>query len=438
MSKLIEGFSKFSRSAKIEWLTQNFNLPPETIELLNSFRHSDTDIQKVIDGFTENTISSFVFPYSLAPNFVINDKSFCIPMVIEESSVVAAASAAAKYWMTRGGFHSEVIATEKVGQVHFDWEGNESILRTHFPTIKQQLLADSEDLVENMQKRGGGILDVQLKTFEGQSNYYQLFVTFETCDSMGANFINSILERFAGSLEIILPQLPDTQDVEPKIIMSILSNYTPDCIVKTKVQCPIEALGTYEGLSSHELAYKFKRAVDIAGFDTYRATTHNKGIYNGIDAVVLATGNDFRAVESCGHTHAAATGQYKSLSTCSIDNGIFQFSLEIPMALGTIGGLTKLHPLAKISLEILGNPSATELMEIVGAVGLAQNFAAVRSLVTSGIQKGHMKMHLCNILNHLNVNEIENDLVMAHFNDKPISFSAVRNYIEQIRAITPI
>lgn len=180
-------------------------------------------------------------------------------------------------------------------------------------------------------------------------------------------------------------------------------------------------------------AEKFQTAVNIARIDPYRATTHNKGIFNGIDAVVLATGNDFRAIEASGHTYAARDGQYRSLSFCSIDNGIFKFWMEIPLAVGTVGGLTKLHPMAKRSLELLGHPGAEELMMIIASVGLAQNFSAIRSLVTTGIQKGHMKMHLINILNHLGATEPEMKSATTYFDEKLITYTAVREYIEGMR-----
>jgi hydroxymethylglutaryl-CoA reductase len=180
-------------------------------------------------------------------------------------------------------------------------------------------------------------------------------------------------------------------------------------------------------------ANKFTKALRIAHLDVHRATTHNKGIFNGVDAVALATGNDFRAIESCGHTYAARSGQYRSLSHAEIKYGVFRFWLDLPLAVGTVGGLTSLHPLAKRSLEMLGKPSADELMMIIAAAGLAQNFAAVRSLVTTGIQKGHMKMHLMNILNHLEASEKEAFEVLAHFKDKLVSFTAVREFLTVLR-----
>jgi hydroxymethylglutaryl-CoA reductase len=200
------------------------------------------------------------------------------------------------------------------------------------------------------------------------------------------------------------------------------------------VSCPISELGSFPGgLSAQDFADRFKRAVDIARQDVYRATTHNKGIFNGVDAVVLATGNDFRAVESAGHAYAAKSGQYRSLSQCEITDDVFHFWLELPLALGTVGGLTRLHPMASLSLEILQQPSARELMEITASMGLAQNFSALRSLVTVGIQKGHMKMHLYNILIHFKASREEKELAFKQFEDQVVSFGAVRDYLEKIR-----
>ena len=190
-----------------------------------------------------------------------------------------------------------------------------------------------------------------------------------------------------------------------------------------------------DGMTAETFANKFARAIRIAHIDPYRATTHNKGIFNGIDAVVLATANDFRAIEACGHTYAARNGSYASLSYCTVENGKFKFWMDLPLAVGTVGGLTKLHPIAKTSLELLGNPNAAELMMIIASTGLAQNFAAVKSLVTTGIQKGHMKMHLLNILNHFEATEKEVSAAVTHFKEEIISFTGVREFLERLSLI---
>ncbi len=435
--KTISGFSKLSKRGKIKWIVENFFKDPEVVmHELKDYLLPREDHQKIMDTISENTISNFPMPYSVAPNFIINGEAYCVPMVIEESSVVAAASSAAKFWMKRGGFKSHVVTMEKIGQVHFIWTGEKEILKRIFPELKAQLLDKTRDLTQNMERRGGGILDIELRDMTADKpDYYQIYARFDTRDSMGANFINSILERFRVVLEDFIWTHPDlegpSKDVE--VIMSILSNYTPDCIVHAEVSCNIEELGTIEGFSSAEFARRFKAAVDMAYIDPHRATTHNKGIFNGIDAVVLATGNDFRAVEACGHTYASKEGQYRSLTYCTIEDGQFRFWLDLPIAVGTVGGLTKLHPIAKRSMELLNNPNAEQLMQIIASTGLAQNFAALRSLVTTGIQKGHMKMHLQNILIELGANEQEKKQVVVYFQDKVVSFSAVRSYLEQLR-----
>jgi hydroxymethylglutaryl-CoA reductase len=376
-------------------------------------------------------------PYGVAPNMVINGKTYCVPMVIEESSVVAAASSAAKYWMNRGGFKAEVISTTKIGQVHFMWKGASEKLTTFFEEVKNELLDDVSELTASMEARGGGVKDIELLDFtQEQEEYYQIKVYFETCDSMGANFINSVLEALSKTWakRINTHDGFDSAEQEVEIVMSILSNYTPDCIVRASVSCAIKDLD--KSLNDEQklaLAKRFETAVNIAHVDSYRATTHNKGIYNGVDAVVLATGNDFRAIEACGHTYASRTGKYISLSHCEVKDGMFNFWLELPLAVGTVGGLTKLHPMAKRSLDMLGNPNAEELMMVIAATGLAQNFAAIKSLVTTGIQKGHMKMHLLNILSHLEASEKETELTVAHFKERVISFSGVRTFLDNQR-----
>lgn len=434
-TKNISGFSKWPKEQKIDWLVRCFFEGDESAaQDLKQFWHDDTRQQQVFDGFSENTISNFILPYGVAPNFVINGKTYAVPMVIEESSVVAAASSAAKFWMSRGGFWAEVIDTRKLGQVHFSWKGDPELLFQLWPDLKIRLLEEASMLTANMEKRGGGVLDVELINLTHmEPNYYQLMVSFETCDSMGANFINSVLESFGRSLESFAEEQHHwpafARDIE--VIMAILSNYTPQCLVRTWVECPVDELeGICEGMNARTFAEKFAKAIRIAQIDPYRAVTHNKGIFNGIDAVVLATGNDFRAIEACGHAYAARDGHYRSLSHCMVEGGIFRFWMDIPLAVGTVGGLTNLHPLARRSLQMLGHPGAIELMMVIAVTGLAQNFAAVRSLITTGIQKGHMKMHLMNILQHLGAKEPEIKAALSYFEHEVVSFNAVRQFLE--------
>jgi len=437
MTKAVSGFSKLSKEEKINWIAEtHFSNPEEAIKTIKKYWNSDADLQKLHDEFIENTISNFYLPLGVAPNFLINGKNYTIPMAIEESSVVAAASKAAKFWANRGGFKATVLNSEKIGQVHFIYKGNKKNLEEFFKTIKPKFFTETQSITKNMQKRGGGILDIELrdKTFELE-NYYQLHATFETKDSMGANFINSCLEQFAKTLkqEALQFELFSEDEKNIQVVMSILSNYVPNCIVRVEVSCPISELKEDKHISQEEFAEKFVRAVNIAEIEPFRAVTHNKGIMNGIDAVVLATGNDFRAVEAGVHAYASRNGKYTSLSHAKTENGMFSFWMEIPLALGTVGGLTNLHPLVKVAMEMLGNPSAHELMQIVAVAGLAQNFAALRSLTTTGIQQGHMKMHLMNILNQFEATEEERKKVVNHFEKNTVSHSAVVDYLEALR-----
>lgn len=426
------GFSKLTKEEKINWIANNhFANPNQAIEVLHQYKNSDEALQKLHDEFIENTLTNFYLPLGVAPNFTINGKNYTIPFAIEESSVVAAASKAAKFWGARGGFKTTILGTEKIGQVHFMYEGDKQKLTEYFDFVKPFLLSETEGITKNMQKRGGGISDIQLvdKT-EALENYYQLHATFQTKDSMGANFINSCLEQFAKTLKNKSEEFGINSI---QIVMSILSNFVPNCVVRAEVSCPVSELNEDKNITSSEFAEKFLTAVKIAEVEPYRAVTHNKGIMNGIDAVVLATGNDFRAVEAGIHAYASKDGKYTSLSHAKIENGIFTFWLDVPLALGTVGGLTNLHPLVKFSLEMLGNPSATELMEIVAVAGLAQNFAALRSLTTSGIQQGHMKMHLNNILNQHQATKEEKQVVIAHFENKTASHNLVVDFLESLR-----
>jgi len=437
MNNAVTGFSKLSKEEKINWIAKKyFSNPSEAITLLKNYWNSDAKIQQLHDEFIENTITNFYLPLGVAPNFLVNGKTYTIPMVIEESSVVAAAAKSAKYWATRGGFKTTVINTEKIGQVHFMYIGDVAKLEKFFTTNKNKFFTETESITKNMQKRGGGILDIELRDKTHLiENYFQLHATFETKDSMGANFINSCLEQFAKTLkeEAQAFDLFSEEEKNIQVVMSILSNYVPNCIVRAEVSCKISELAEKKIENPQDFAEKFVRAVKIAEVEPFRAVTHNKGIMNGIDAVVLATGNDFRAVEAGIHAYASKNGQYSSLSHAKIEDGIFYFWIEIPLALGTVGGLTSLHPLVKLSLEMLEKPSASELMQIVAVAGLAQNFAALRSLTTTGIQEGHMKMHLNNIINQFEASAEERHLTRNHFKTNAVSHAAVVDFIEKLR-----
>ncbi|MFW6101831.1 MAG: hydroxymethylglutaryl-CoA reductase, partial [Bacteroidota bacterium] len=329
-----------------------------------------------------------------------------------------------------GGFQTEELGTAKRGHVHFLWRGEPEELESLFSQFEPKLKSRLADVTKNMDARGGGITESWLSNMTSEmENYYVLGLSLETVDSMGANFINSLLEKTAEEFKKFTDEyLPGKLE----ILMAILSNYTPRSYVKMKVECAVEELvGLNDSIKGVQFAKKFCKAIQIAKSNVSRAVTNNKGIMNGVDAVVIATGNDFRAAEAGSHAYSVSHGKPATLTDCNIENGIFTFRITMPLALGTVGGITRLHPLASRSLEILGNPDAKELMKITAAVGLASNFSAITSLITTGIQQGHMKLHLENILMAFDVDEEMKNKIRAHFKDKKVSHEKVKKFIKK-------
>ena len=432
--KFIRGFSKLNKEQRIDFLIERLGLTEQVRNWLYTFELDDSSFQRIIDELSENPVSNYHMPFSIAPNFLVDGIFRTFPLVTEESSVVAALGKTAGFWAEHGGFHTEIIGTEKKGQVHFKWNGKPEKLIAIFPEIKEKSVSAVSTITEKMNSRGGGVTNIELRHLpEILPGYYQLDVSFETRDAMGANFINSVLEKLAETLVQTIAAESSFSEGEKntEIIMAILSNYTPDCRVKVWVECPADELTGLDGFSN--FAEKFVEAVHIACNDVSRAVTHNKGIFNGMDALAIATGNDFRAIEAGAHVFASRKGQYASLSKASISEGNFRFEMEVPLAVGVVGGITKVHPLANFALTILDSPSAEQLMGYIAVVGLASNFAAVRALITNGIQRGHMKMHLSNILNQLQVSEKERVEIQEHFADKTVSYSEVENFLSRKR-----
>ena len=429
---ILKGFSKYTKQQRINALIQKCGFGENLAIWLNSLEAVDENTRRIVEDLSENPISSFHLPFSIAPNFVVNGKNLFFPFVSEESSVVAALANSAGFWAHRGGFQAEVLGTEKKGQVHFIWKGDAGKLRAIFPEIRERLLSESKFLTAKMEHRGGGINSIELKEMtQVLPDYFQLDAGFETCDAMGSNFINSCLEQFAKSLQDYFKTSENISENhrDCEIIMAILSNYTPESRVRVWVECPVAELLDGKSLQECEVfARKFEQAIRISQADVSRAVTHNKGIFNGIDALAVATGNDFRAIEACGHAFAARNGQYSGLTDVQIKDGKFRFSIELALAVGVVGGVTAVHPLAKLAMQILDNPSAKELMMYLAVAGLASNFGAVKALVSVGIQQGHMKMHLSNILNQLQIPENRRTEIQEYFQDKTVSFSAVEEY----------
>ncbi|MEC8601760.1 MAG: hydroxymethylglutaryl-CoA reductase, degradative [Bacteroidota bacterium] len=431
-----EGFSKLSKQEKIDWVLKTFfKSGSKESEILKKYWNDDKSIQTIHDEFAENTITNFYLPLGVAPNFIIDKINYTIPMAIEESSVVAAACKSAKFWSKRGGFKSTIVSTTKTGQIHFKFNGSSKKINDFFNSIKNKIEDSCKEITKNMNKRGGGIINMNLldKT-KSIKNYFQIAVEFDTVDSMGANFINSCLEQIALTFETEFNESNIFNESEKlNIIMSILSNYTPECVVKVELKSKISNLKSKDISDPENFAKKFVEAVEIAENDISRAVTHNKGIMNGIDAVVIATGNDFRAVEAAIHAYASKDGSYKSLTHAKIENDEFVYWIEIPISIGTVGGIINLHPMVKWCLNLLQKPNSKQLMSIIGAAGLAQNFAAIKSLITSGIQVGHMKMHLINILNSLGSNENEKTIMIEYFKLNKVTFSSVKTALEKLR-----
>lgn len=424
--EVLNGFSKLTSTEKADVIASLFN-DNDVAHELSSYFFPNESLKADFLGFSENTVSSYHLPYGILPNLLLDDELLHVPMVTEESSVVAAAAAAAKFWLKNGGFKTLTLSSIKVGQIHLSTNMDEVRLNQLISGSEIVLRGSVSAFTGRMEQRGGGIVSFKIVPIKNMIGQFQLLVEFRTANSMGANFINTCLEELSRPLK----KLIEEAGFNCEILMCILSNYTPDCCVKVGVSAPIKAFkGVIGGMDASYFAERFKTAVEIASNDIYRATTHNKGIMNGVDSVVIATGNDFRAVEAASHAYAARNGSYSSLSNCSVGNGIFNFSVELPLALGVVGGLTALHPLAKRSLDLLGYPNAEKLMSIAAAVGLASNFAAVKSLVTTGIQKGHMKMHLNNILKSFGATSEETEKATLWFADRTVSNVAVKEFLD--------
>lgn len=376
-SSRIQGFHKLKREERLRILKEFSELDKEDIDLLEKWGAIDS---KIAETMIENVVSAMSYPYAIAPNFKINGKDYLVPMVIEEPSVVAAASNAARLMREGEGIVS--IATEPImiGQVHIIEASNPDYKAQMILERKKEILdlANSSDQV--LVSLGGGAKDLEvriLNTEKGKTIAVHLLVDVK--DAMGANTVNTMCEKVAPLLEDL---------TGGRAVLRILSNLADRRIVRVRGYVRAEDIG------GKDVTEKIEWASAIAFSDPYRAATHNKGIMNGVIAVALATGQDHRAIEAGAHAYAARTGKYLPLSKWEVTpEGDLVGTLEMPLAVGTVGGTIRVHPLAKLSLKILKVNSAKELAEVMGAVGLAQNFAALRALVTEGIQRGHMKLH---------------------------------------------
>jgi hydroxymethylglutaryl-CoA reductase len=380
-SSRIEGFYKLPLEERLKIIAKWADLSEEEVKTLSNFGNLPQDIAV---RMIENVIGGMTYPFAVAVNFLINGRDYIVPMVIEEPSVVAAASNAAKMLRYDKGIIAEAGPQEMIGQIHLVNITEPYAKITKIIEHKQEILEYAAQQSPVLLKLGGGPRDLEVRVVEtkkGPAIIVHLIV--DVRDAMGANTVNTMAEAIAPLLEKI---------TGGEARLRIISNYATRRIVKAWTKTPVDNVG---GL---DIAKKIEEASILAEADPYRAVTHNKGIMNGIIAVALATAQDHRAIEAGAHAYACRTGVYKPLSTWEVDTeGFLNGYLELPLQVGVVGGATRVHPIAKIALKILGVNSAKELSEVMAAVGLAQNLAALRALVTEGIQRGHMKLHAKNL-----------------------------------------
>ena len=376
-------FYKMTLPERHEFLLQNSSL---TEDDLKAWLPASGLTLETADHMIENAVGVFSLPLGIAQNFIVNGKSVLVPMVVEEPSVVAAVSYMAKLAQSGGGFKAWMSSQEMIGQVQLldlaDVDAAQNLIETH----KLDLLQQASALNPGLTRHGGGIRELEVRRISESpiGAFLVVHLILDVADAMGANMVNTAVESLAPLLEEL---------TGGRAHLRILSNLSDRRLATAEVTLPVEVLA-FEEFSGEQVRDGVIEAWAFAEADPYRAATHNKGIMNGVDAVLLATGNDWRAVEAGAHAFAARGGRYTSLSTWSkTDDGSLKGSLTLPLAIGIVGGATRVHPGAKTNLQLMGVEHAKDLGEIIAAVGLAQNLAALRALATEGIQKGHMSLH---------------------------------------------
>ncbi|MDY4762423.1 hydroxymethylglutaryl-CoA reductase, degradative [Streptococcus thoraltensis] len=377
----------------LKWTGFAKKSPQERIDLIREFglleEESQDILQKQIglpleiaNQMAENVVSELSLPFAIAPDFLVNDKFYQLPMVTEEPSVVAAASFAAKIIKRSGGFTTTVHNRQMIGQVALFDVPNFEKATANILEQKAFLLNLADQAYPSIVKRGGGARNLWL---EQKENFLITYVSVDTQEAMGANMVNTMMEALVPSLE----ELSQGQS-----LMAILSNYATESLVSAECEVGISSLSRNKD-EANRLAQKFVMASQLAQVDPYRASTHNKGIFNGIDALVIATGNDWRAIEAGAHAYASRDGQYRGFSYWSYDEeaATIKGHMTLPMPIATRGGSIGLNPTVQIAYDLLDNPDAKELAGLIVSLGLAQNFAALKALTSTGIQAGHMKLH---------------------------------------------
>jgi len=415
-SSKVSGFYKLPVEKRVEFVKKFSDLSEEEVNLFSSSLSIE-----VADRMIENVLGTFELPLGVAVNFLINGKDFLIPMAIEEPSVVAAASNAAKIARVKGGFKTDCSKPLMIGQIQIlnvkDVADASQKIMSHKKEILRLANAQDKILID----LGGGAKDLEVRILNsplGKMIIVHLIV--DVRDAMGANAVNTMCEALAPSLEEI---------TSGKVRLRILSNLADKRIVKAKAVFDKEMMGGEYAVDA------FLESYTLATIDPYRAATHNKGVMNGIDALIIATGNDFRAIEAGAHAYAARNGRYTSLTTYHKDkNGDLIGAIELPLAVGIVGGAANMHPKARLCRKILGIKTAQELAEVAACLGLAQNFAAVFALSTVGIQKGHMSLHAKNIAVMAGAEDKEIDKVAEQMiKENKIKLDRAKEILEEIR-----
>ena len=382
-SSRFPGFYALTLEARQQAMTVFADLSEDQEQAMTSFNALSEELAST---FIENAVGTMGLPLGIATNFKINGKDIIIPMAVEESSVLAAASHGAKFARMGGGFTTNSTLPIGTGQIQV-FPKEKQDFDAIFTKEKQGLIDFANAGQERLLARGGGAIDINWKYIEA-TNSLVFYLDVNTCDAMGANLINTMCEK----LSVRIAQI-----IECSIGLRILTNLTDKRLARAHCLVPKEALTNRE-FDGADVVDRIVSAYEFAAHDVYRATTHNKGVMNGIDPVVIATGNDWRAVEAGSHAYCCRNGRYEPMTKWWKNaNGDLEGSIELPIAVGTVGGVTKLHPSAQAALKVLGNPSGRELSEIIVAVGLAQNLSALRALGSEGIQRGHMSLHESNM-----------------------------------------
>ena len=421
----IGGFYKMSLEERLATLRERGVLDERDVALLTQ-RHGGLPLSSA-DKMIENVIGVLELPLGLGLNFVINDQDYIVPMAVEEPSIVAAVSHVAKIVRDAGGFQASCDSDMMIGQVQVVGCPDPEAARQAILEAREELLHLANSLHPNMIERGGGAKGLDVRLLDEGSRYQQMLVVhlyIDCCDAMGANLINTMAEGVAARVEAL---------TQGRVFLRILSNLADRRLARATCRVPFEQLA-WKDYSGEQVARGIELASHFAEIDPYRAATHNKGIMNGVGAVCVATGNDWRAIEAGAHAHAARSGRYSAMATWHVDQGALVGQIELPMQVGTVGGPIKLHPTVQLAHKILGVKSAAELGQVMVAVGLAQNMAAIKALATIGIQRGHMSLHARSVVvtagaRHDEVDEVVR-LLLA---DGEVKVHRARQLLAQLR-----